>query len=96
MVLPWKYGFKSIKSIANCAWWKNSRPPPGLANGRRPTASFSNVNPNHDHPSWDQKEEQRLGEGSVLSPKVIKTQMFNGYGNQVSNPYVGLDLDRNY
>ena len=58
---------------------------------------FSNVDPNHDtHPSWDQKEEQRLGEGGIFSPKIVKTQLFNGYGNQVSKLYANLNLDRNY
>ena len=49
---------------------------------KRPAAYgfYSNVNPNRDHPNWSQKEEQRLGEGSLFSAKIIKTQMFNGYG----------------
>ena len=54
------------------------------------------MNPNHDHPNWDQNEEQRLGEGGLFSAKVVKTQMFNGYGDQVSKLYAGLDLNRNY
>jgi len=96
LVIPWKYGFKSIKSIVRIRLLEQQ--PPTTWNLSWPAAYgfYSNVNPNHDHPSWDQKEEQRLGEGSIFSPKVIKTQMFNGYGDQVSKLYAGLNLDRNY
>ncbi len=96
MVIPWKYGFKSIKSIVRIRF--SERQPPTTWNKSWPAAYgfFSNVNPNHDHPSWDQKEEQRLGEGGLFSAKIVKTQMFNGYGDQVSRLYTGLDLDRNY
>jgi sulfoxide reductase catalytic subunit YedY len=96
LVIPWKYGFKSIKSIVRIRLVEQQ--PPTTWNLSWPAAYgfFSNVNPNHDHPNWDQKEEQRLGEGALLSPKVVKTQMFNGYGDQVSKLYAGLNLDRNY
>jgi len=96
LVIPWKYGFKSIKSIVRIRLVEQQ--PPTTWNLSWPAAYgfFSNVNPNHDHPTWDQKEEQRLGEGSLLSPKIVKTQLFNGYGNQVAKLYEGLDLNRNY
>jgi methionine sulfoxide reductase catalytic subunit len=96
MVIPWKYGFKSIKSIVRIRF--SEQQPPTTWNKSWPAAYgfFSNVNPNHDHPSWDQKEEQRLGEGGLFSAKIVKTQMFNGYGDQVSKLYTGLDLNRNY
>jgi methionine sulfoxide reductase catalytic subunit len=96
LVVPWKYGFKSIKSIVRIRLLEQQ--PPTTWNLSWPAAYgfFSNVNPNHDHPSWDQKEEQRLGEGSLLRPKIIRTQLFNGYGDQVSKLYADLNLDRNY
>jgi methionine sulfoxide reductase catalytic subunit len=96
LVIPWKYGFKSIKSIVRIRLLEQQ--PPTTWNKSWPAAYgfYSNVNPNHDHPSWDQKEEQRLGEGGIFSPKVIKTQMFNGYGEQVAKLYQALNLDRNY
>ena len=96
LVIPWKYGFKSIKSIVRIRFLEQQ--PPTTWNLSWPAAYgfFSNVNPNHDHPTWDQKEEQRLGEGGILSPKIVKTQLFNGYGNQVSKLYENLNLDRNY
>jgi methionine sulfoxide reductase catalytic subunit len=96
MVVPWKYGFKSIKSIVRIRFLEQQ--PPTTWNLSWPAAYgfYSNVNPNHDHPRWDQKEEERLGEGTVFKPKVIKTQMFNGYGSEVSKLYAGMDLNRYY
>ena len=96
LVVPWKYGFKSIKSIVRIRFL--AQQPPTTWNKSWPAAYgfYSNVNPNHDHPNWDQNEEQRLGEGGLFSAKIIKTQMFNGYGDQVSRLYTGLDLNRNY
>ena len=87
LVVPWKYGFKSIKSIVRIRFLEQQ--PPTTWNLSWPAAYgfYSNVNPNHEHPRWDQKDEQRLGEGTVFNPKVIKTQMFNGYGGQVAKLY---------
>jgi sulfoxide reductase catalytic subunit YedY len=96
LVIPWKYGFKSIKSIVRIRFTEQQ--PPTAWNLSWPAAYgfYSNVNPNHDHPTWDQKEEQRLGEGGLFSAKIVKTQLFNGYGNQVAKLYENLNLDRNY
>ena len=96
LVIPWKYGFKSIKSIVRIRFLEKQ--PPTTWNLSWPAAYgfYSNVNPAHDHPSWDQNEEQRLGEGALFSAKIVKTQLFNGYGGQVSKLYAGLDLNRNY
>jgi sulfoxide reductase catalytic subunit YedY len=96
LVIPWKYGFKSIKSIVRIRFvdkqpltaWSQSWP---AAYG-----VYSNVNPKREHPRWSQRDEERLGEGSVLRPKVIPTRMFNGYGEQVAGLYSGMDLARNY
>ena len=96
LVVPWKYGFKSIKSIVRIRF--TEQPPPTTWSKSWPAAYgfYSNVNPTREHPRWSQKEEQRLGEGGIFSPKVIKTQMFNGYGEQVSKLYAGMNLTRNY
>ena len=96
LVIPWKYGFKSIKSIARIRFVEQQ--PPTTWNKSWPAAYgfYSNVNPKHEHPRWSQAEEERLGEGTVLSPKIINTQLFNGYASQVSRLYANLDLDRNY
>ena len=96
LVIPWKYGFKSIKSIVRIRFLEQQPPTTWSLSWPAAYGFFSNVNPNHDHPTWDQKEEQRLGEGGLLSPKIVKTQLFNGYGNQVAKLYENLDLDRNY
>jgi methionine sulfoxide reductase catalytic subunit len=96
LVIPWKYGFKSIKSIVRIRF--SEQQPPTTWNKSWPAAYgfYSNVNPSHEHPRFSQNDEERLGEGTLLNPKVIKTQMFNGYGEQVSKLYQGMDLDRNY
>jgi len=93
LVVPWKYGFKSAKSIVRIrfvekqpkiAWEKAASHEYGF---------YSNVNPGVDHPRWSQTTEKRLGEGGFF-PRVIKTQMFNGYGDQVANLYAGMDLKK--
>src|SRR5581483_5070141 len=95
LVIPWKYGFKSIKSIVRIRFLAEQ--PPTTWNLSWPAAYgfYSNVNPNREHPRWSQKEEERLGEGTVFKPKVIQTQMFNGYESQVAGMYKGMDLIRN-
>ncbi len=96
LAVPWKYGFKSIKSIVKIRFLEQQ--PPTAWNLSWPAAYgfYSNVNPNHEHPRWDQKEEQRLGEGTLFKPKIIKTRMFNGYGSEVAKLYQGMDLNRYY
>jgi methionine sulfoxide reductase catalytic subunit len=96
LVIPWKYGFKSIKSIVRIRL--SEKQPPTTWSTSWPAAYgfYSNVNPNHEHPRFSQKEEERLGEGTLLNPKIINTRIFNGYGDQVSKLYENLNLDRNY
>ncbi len=91
MVIPWKYGFKSIKSIVKIKFV--SKEPPttwNLANSQE-YGFYSNVNPNVDHPRWSQAKERRLGE-------IFKraTLMFNGYQDQVASLYTGMDLKKYY
>jgi sulfoxide reductase catalytic subunit YedY len=91
MVIPWKYGFKSIKSLVKIKF--QSKMPPTTWNLAAPNeyGFYSNVNPNVDHPRWSQAKERRLGE-------IFKrpTLMFNGYGDQVASMYAGMDLKKYY
>jgi methionine sulfoxide reductase catalytic subunit len=91
MVLPWKYGFKSIKSLVKIRF--QSTMPPATWNRLAPNeyGFYSNVNPGVDHPRWTQAKERRLGE-FFRRP----TLMFNGYGDQVASMYNGMDLKKNY
>jgi len=91
MVIPWKYGFKSIKSLVKIKF--QSKMPPTTWNlaASNEYGFYSNVNPNVDHPRWSQAKERRLGE-------IFKrpTLMFNGYGDQVASMYAGMDLKKYY
>ena len=91
LVVPWKYGFKSIKSIVKIELV--SEQPATLWSAIAPNeyGFYSNVNPEVDHPRWSQASERRIGE---LSRKP--TLMFNGYGEQVASLYTGMDLAVNY
>jgi sulfoxide reductase catalytic subunit YedY len=88
LVTPWKYGFKGIKSIVKITL--TATPPPSTWNVIAPSeyGFYANVNPQHDHPRWSQATEQRIGE-SGRRP----TLMFNGYADQVSSLYAGMDLN---
>ncbi len=96
LVVPWKYGFKSIKSIVKISLveeqpqttWKNSN--------AREYGFYSNVNPEVDHPRWSQATEQRIGEGGFFSVANRPTLPFNGYGEEVANLYAGMDLKANF
>ena len=96
LVVPWKYGFKSIKSIVRIRFLEKEPPTTWSLSWPAAYGFYSNVNPKREHPRWSQKEEERLGEGTLLKPKAIQTQMFNGYGDQVAGLYKGLDLTRYY
>ena len=91
LVVPWKYGFKGIKSIAKIKLVEKMPPVTwNLANARE-YGFYSNVNPEVDHPRWTQATERRIGEFTRR-----KTLMFNGYGEQVASLYAGMDLKANY
>jgi len=95
LVVPWKYGFKSIKSIVSIRFteqrprssWERALP--------REYGFYANVNPDVDHPRWSQKTERRIGAGTLWSPRQ-PTRMFNGYAEQVASLYAGMDLARNF
>ena len=90
IVVPWKYGFKSAKSLVKIRSSRSSRRPPGTA-APREYGFYSNVNPKVDHPRWSQANERRLGEFFKRD-----TLMFNGYADQVASLYTGMDLRKNY
>ena len=94
LVVPWKYGFKSIKSIDTIEFVEN-RP---VSSWERAIPSeygfYANVNPEVDHPRWSQASERPIGAG--LFAGRIPTRMFNGYADEVAHLYAGLDLRRNY
>ena len=94
MVLPWKYGFKSIKSIVKIRFVKDMPPTTWNIANAHEYGFYSNVNPQVDHPRWSQATERRL-DGSFFG-KRIKTLMFNGYGDQVASMYNGMDLRKYY
>ena len=91
LIAPWKYGFKGAKSIVKIRFvdtqprntWQLSAP--------HEYGFYANVNPNVDHPRWSQRSERRLGEF-----RMRRTEMFNGYADQVASLYTGLDLKKNY
>jgi len=91
MVIPWKYGFKSIKSLVRIRFVENQPPTTWNIANAHEYGFYSNVNPNVDHPRWSQAKERRLGE-FFRRP----TLMFNGYGDQVASLYTGMDLRANY
>jgi sulfoxide reductase catalytic subunit YedY len=91
LVVPWKYGFKGIKSIVRISLV--DRQPVGSWEQAQPSeyGFYSNVNPEVDHPRWSQARERRIGEFFKR-----RTLMFNGYADQVASLYTGMDLKKNY
>jgi sulfoxide reductase catalytic subunit YedY len=96
IVVPWKYGFKSAKSIVKIRLTEEMPKISWSQFDPREYGFYSNVNPSVDHPRWSQATERRIGDSKgVFAPK-IKTQMFNGYGDQVASMYAGMDLKKFY
>ncbi|MGZ5194623.1 MAG: protein-methionine-sulfoxide reductase catalytic subunit MsrP [Ramlibacter sp.] len=95
LVVPWKYGFKSAKSLVRIRF--TNREPKTAWNkaAANEYGFYSNVNPDVDHPRWSQATERRIGEDGLFA-KRRKTLMFNGYEPQVGQLYAGMDLKKNY
>lgn len=91
LVVPWKYGFKSAKSLVRIRFVEQQPLNSWMQSAPREYGFYSNVNPEVAHPRWSQATERRIGEDGLLSRKR-KTLMFNGYGEQVSGLYAGMDL----
>ncbi len=96
LVVPWKYGFKSIKSIV--AIKLVSKQPQTTWQKLAPSeyGFYANVNPKHDHPRWSQASERRITSGGLFTRNRIETLPFNGYGEQVAHMYKGMDLRKHY
>ncbi len=95
LVVPWKYGFKSIKSIVRIRFVEQAPLTTWMKAAPREYGFYSNVNPTVDHPRWSQARERRIGEDGLFSPKR-PTLMFNGYAEQVAHLYAGMDLRKHY
>ena len=91
LIVPWKYGFKGIKSIVKIAFVEKEPPTTWNIAGPDEYGFYANVNPNVDHPRWSQASERRIGEF-----RRRPTLMFNGYAEQVASMYAGMDLRKFY
>jgi sulfoxide reductase catalytic subunit YedY len=94
LVVPWKYGFKGAKAIVKIRFTETMPQTAWVKAGPNEYGFYANVNPTVDHPRWTQASERRIG-GGLFSPR-IKTQMFNGYAEQVAHMYAGMDLRKNF
>lgn len=95
LVVPWKYGFKSAKSIVKIRFVEQMPDTAWNKSAKHEYGFYSNVNPNVPHPRWSQATERRIGEGGLFAPKR-PTLLFNGYADQVAQLYSGMDLQRNF
>jgi sulfoxide reductase catalytic subunit YedY len=91
LVVPWKYGFKGIKSIVKIHFTETQPPTTWNISAPNEYGFYANVNPEVDHPRWSQGSERRIGEF-----RKRKTRPFNGYGEQVAGLYAGMDLRRSF
>ena len=91
LVVPWKYGFKSIKSVVKITLVADEPPTTWNIQAPHEYGFYSNVNPNVSHPRWSQATERRIGEYGRRS-----TPLFNGYAEQVAHLYQGMDLVQNF
>ncbi|MDI7865159.1 protein-methionine-sulfoxide reductase catalytic subunit MsrP [Rhizobiaceae bacterium n13] len=96
LVVPWKYGFKGIKSIVRISL--TDKQPPSTWNIANPReyGFYSNVNPDVDHPRWSQATERRITGSGFFGEERRPTLLFNGYGKEVASLYAGMDLKANY
>lgn len=94
LVVPWKYGFKSIKSIVSIRLTDTQPQTTWNMQNAREYGFYSNVNPEVSHPRWSQASERRVGAGIFAGRE--DTLMFNGYGEQVASLYAGMDLSKDY
>jgi sulfoxide reductase catalytic subunit YedY len=94
LIVPWKYGFKGIKSIVEIRFTENQPPTSWNISAPHEYGFYANVNPTVDHPRWSQAEERRIG-ASLFNTRV-PTKMFNGYDAEVASLYAGMDLRKSY
>ncbi len=96
LVVPWKYGFKSAKSLVQIRFVEKQPATAWNKAAEQEYGFYSNVNPEVDHPRWSQGTERRIGEAGGLFAKRRKTLKFNGYEEQVGQLYAGMDLKKNF
>jgi sulfoxide reductase catalytic subunit YedY len=96
LVVPWKYGFKSIKSIVGIKLVEHKPPTTWNILADREYGFYANVNPAVDHPRWSQASERRITTGGLFARNRIATLPFNGYGEEVAHLYKNMDLRKNY
>jgi len=99
LVVPWKYGFKSIKSIVSIRFTQRRPQTSWSMRAASEYGFYSNVNPQVDHPRWSQAKERRIGDGPSLLPFRVpkrEARMFNGYAEQVASLYRGMDLRKQF
>lgn len=96
LIVPWKYGFKGIKSITSISFVEEQPPTSWNLTAADEYGFYANVNPQVDHPRWSQATERRIGEDGFFGSGRRDTLMFNGYGEQVASLYAGMDLKANY
>lgn len=94
VVVPWKYGFKSAKSIVRIRLVESMPRSSWMIAAPHEYGFYANVNPDVPHPRWSQATERRIGD-SLFAPRV-KTRLFNGYAEQVASMYAGMDLRRDF
>lgn len=94
LVVPWKYGFKSIKSIVAIHFQEQMPQTTWSLLAPNEYGFYANVNPKVDHPRWSQAKERVIGSGGLFNQKRIDTQLFNGYGEEVAPLYRNMDLAR--
>ena len=95
LVVPWKYGFKSIKSIVRISFVRDQPATTWQRMAPQEYGFYANVNPEVSHPRWSQARERRLP-SALFQPNVRETLLFNGYAEQVAGLYAGMDLSRDY
>ena len=93
LVVPWKYGFKSVKSLVRIRFVREQPQTSWLRSAPQEYGFYANVNPDVDHPRWSQATERRIGDDGFLQKKR-RTLPFNGYAEQVASLYTGMDLRR--
>ncbi|MDW8847544.1 protein-methionine-sulfoxide reductase catalytic subunit MsrP [Erwinia sp. MMLR14_017] len=96
LTVPWKYGFKGIKSIVKITLVRDMPPTTWNQLASNEYGFYGNVNPHVDHPRWSQATERFIGSGGILDVQRQQTLLFNGYGEQVASLYRGLDLRENF
>lgn len=96
LVVPWKYGFKGIKSIVKITLTDQQPPTTWNLSAPNEYGFYANVNPAVDHPRWSQATENRIGEGGFFGGSRRDTLPFNGYGEEVASLYAGMDLAANF